>query len=42
MTTLMQQEIFSEPTMLKNTIKACSSVLPALKAEFKKRKNRYL
>lgn len=38
MTTLMQQEIFSEPTMLKNTIKACSSVLPALKAEFKKRK----
>lgn len=38
MTTLMQQEIFSEPTMLKNTIKACSNVLPALKAEFEKRK----
>lgn len=37
MTTLMQQEIFSEPSMMKNTIKACKAVLPAIAKAFKEK-----
>lgn len=38
MTTLMQQEIFSEPSMLKRTVAACTPVLPAIAKAFKKKK----
>ena len=31
----MQQEIFSEPSMMKRTIKACKPVLPAIYKAFK-------
>ncbi len=34
MTTLMQQEIFSEPSMMKRTINACKPVLPAIYKAF--------
>ena len=37
MTTLMQQEIFSEPSMMKRTINACKPVLPAIYKAFKER-----
>ena len=37
MTTLMQQEIFSEPSMIKRTIAACKPVLPAIHKAFKDR-----
>jgi len=37
MTTLMQQEIFSEPSMMKRTIAACKPVLPAINKAFKER-----
>ncbi|MDE6758012.1 MAG: SIS domain-containing protein [Clostridia bacterium] len=37
MTTLMQQEIFSEPTMMKRTIAACKPVLPKIFAAFKEK-----
>ena len=37
MTTLMQQEIFSEPSMIKRTIAACKPVLPAINKAFKDR-----
>lgn len=37
MTTLMQQEIFSEPSMMKRTIKACKPVLPEIYKAFKER-----
>ncbi len=35
MTTLMQQEIFSEPSMMKRTITACKPVLPQIYKAFK-------
>lgn len=38
MTTLMQQEIFSEPSMLKRTVAACTPVLPAIAKAFKEKK----
>ncbi len=37
MTTLMQQEIFSEPKMMKRTLAACRPVLPAISKAFKER-----
>ena len=37
MTTLMQQEIFSEPKMMKRTIAACQKVLPKIYETFKQR-----
>lgn len=37
MTTLMQQEIFSEPAMMKRTIKACKPILPQIYKAFKER-----
>lgn len=37
MTTLMQQEIFSEPSMMKRTIAACKPILPAINKAFKER-----
>ncbi|MDE5549518.1 MAG: SIS domain-containing protein, partial [Clostridia bacterium] len=37
MTTLMQQEIFSEPTMMKRTIAACKPVLPEIFKAFKEK-----
>lgn len=37
MTTLMQQEIFSEPSMMKRTIAACKQVLPAIHKAFKEK-----
>ncbi|MDE6275972.1 MAG: SIS domain-containing protein [Clostridia bacterium] len=37
MTTLMQQEIFSEPSMMKRTIAACKPVLPQIYKAFKER-----
>lgn len=37
MTTLMQQEIFSEPTVIKRTIAACKPVLPQIYKAFKER-----
>lgn len=38
MTTLMQQEIFSEPSMLKRTVAACTPVLSAIAKAFKEKK----
>lgn len=38
MTTLMQQEIFSEPSMMKRTIAACAPVLPQIAKAFKDKK----
>ena len=37
MTSLMQQEIFSEPEMLKRTVAACAPVLPAIKKAFQEK-----
>ncbi len=37
MTTLMQQEIFSEPSMMKRTIAACKPILPAINKAFKEK-----
>ena len=37
MTSLMQQEIFSEPEMLKRTVAACSPVLPQIKKAFEEK-----